>query len=112
MRWLSGKTLRKCIAWAKFFQAGHKPFLVTLKMHNVTTNTIYKYSWFVNSKVMEQLFEYWLCHVSSLDILFKIKYSWEETVSENNTIMVNITGNTMDVYLGKENAFWKDFISR
>ena len=55
MRWLSGKTLRKCIAWAKFFQAGHKPFLVTLKMHNVTTNTIYKYSWFVNSKVMEQL---------------------------------------------------------
>ena len=38
MRWLSGKTLRKCIAWAKFFQA--KPFLVTLKMHKVTTNTI------------------------------------------------------------------------
>ena len=25
--------------------------------------------------------------------------------SENNMIMVNITGNTMDVYLGKENAF-------
>ena len=84
----------------------------------------YKYSWLQNSKVMEKLFtlktlqnstfytfEYWLCHVSSLDILFKIKYSWEETVSENNMIMVNITGNTMDVYLGKENAFWKDFIS-
>ena len=81
----------------------------------------YKYSWLQNSNVMEKLFtlktlqkqfEYWLCHVSSLDISSKINYSWEETASENNMIMVNITGNTMDVYLGKENAFWKDFISR
>ena len=79
----------------------------------------YKYSWLQNSNVMEKLFilktlqkQYNLRHVSSLDISFKINYSWEETASENNMIMVNITGNTMDVYLGKENAFWKDFISR
>ena len=78
----------------------------------------YKYSWLQNSNVMEKLFtlktlqkQYNLRH-SSLDISFKINYSWEETASENNMIMVNITGNTMDVYLGKENAFWKDFISR
>ena len=63
-------------------------------------------------KTLQKQFEYWLCHVSSLDISFKINYSWEETASENNMIMANITGNTMDVYLGKENAFWKDFISR
>ena len=74
----------------------------------------YKYSWLQNSNVMEKLFtlktlqkQYNLRHIS-----FKINYSWEETASENNMIMVNITGNTMDVYLGKENAFWKDFISR
>lgn len=52
-----------------------------------------------------------IAHTVSLDILFKINYSWEETVGENTMIIVNITGNTMDVYLGKENAFWKDFIS-
>ena len=40
-------------------------------------------------------------------LIFHLKSSIVEKKlrSENNMIMVNITGNTMDVYLGKENAF-------
>ena len=41
MRWLSGKTLRKCIAWAKFFQAffGNSKDAQSYNKHN-TINTL------------------------------------------------------------------------